>query len=153
MDTQVRLAALDDKDAILALMVDVIQTAIEAPHQAETVRNATSNLEFWAQQPERSLQLVATSHDRIVGVVLVKEFWNLCSLFVWQPAQRSGIGRRLAQAALEACRSRSPISAVYLNAAPGAVDFYRKLGFGLRESKQKLPPGFLPMSISLAEPE
>ncbi len=153
METLLRPAALEDKEAILALMVGVIQTAIEAQHQAETIQNVSSNLDSWARQPEASVHLLATRGSAIIGVVLIKDFWNLCSLFVQRSEQGLGIGRRLTLAALQACKGRSPIGAVYLNAAPGAVAFYRRLGFYPRESKQKLPPGFLSMGIALAPGE
>ncbi len=153
METLLRPAALEDKEAILALMVSVIQTAIEPQYQAETVQNVTSNLDTWVRHPEASVHLLAIRGNAVVGVVLIKDFWNLCSLFVQRSEQGTGIGRRLTLAAVQACKGRSPIGAVYLNAAPGAVAFYRRLGFSPRESKQKLPLGFLPMGITLAPGE
>lgn len=149
MDTPLRPARPDDAAAILALMLSVIPAVIDPPHQADTVGNVSANLEAWTRHPDHGVHLVATLNDQVVGVVLIKEFWNLCSLFVRQDLQRRGIGRRLVLAAVSSCQGRSPVDAVYLNAAPGAIAFYQRLGFQPRPSRQVLPPGFLPMSLPL----
>ena len=86
---------------------------------------------------------------RIVGVVLVKNFWNLCSLFVDPTVQWRGIGRLLIESAIEPCRGRSPRSAIWLNASPNAVTFYRHMGFAPRVSDRILPPGFEAMEYAL----
>jgi GNAT superfamily N-acetyltransferase len=77
----------------------------------------------------------------------VKEFWNLCSLFVDQNHQGSGIGRALVSAAAAACRGKSPKQALWLNAATDAIGFYERLGFEPRQSRQRLPPGFMAMQL------
>jgi GNAT superfamily N-acetyltransferase len=83
-------------------------------------------------------------------VVLVKEFWNLCSLFVAHDCQGQGIGRSLVNAAIDICRTKSPTGTINLNSAPNAITFYRALGFTPREASQVLPTGFLPMRLHLA---
>lgn len=99
------------------------------------------------------LHIVAQRDDEIIGVILVKEFWNLCSLFVSQECQRQGIGRKLVLAAIEGCRSSSPKQAINLNSSPRAVAFYKSLGFVHRESSQPLPPGSKPMKLVLSVSE
>ena len=64
--------------------------------------------------------------------MLVKRFWNLCSLFVEPSYHRRGIDRGLMQEAVRQCEAqgeRRPY--VRVNSAPNAVDFYRSLGFTL----------------------
>jgi len=112
---------------------------------ADTIANVDGNIDLWLAQPQRCLHLKACVDGRIEGVVLVKDNWNLCSLFVAPEAQGGGIGRALVEAAAAACAGRSPKSALLLNAAPGAIGFYERLGFALRESVQPLPPGFRAM--------
>lgn len=145
MAPHVRPAAPEDREAILALMVAVVGSALAAEHQADTIDNVTRNLDFWSESPERCVHLVAESDGVLVGVVLIKEFWNLCSLFVTPALQGRGLGRRLVREAIAACRGNSQERAIYLNAAPNAVPFYTALGFEQRESKQRLPPGFKAM--------
>ena len=85
----------------------------------------------------------------IVGVVLVKEYWNLCSLFVSPSLQKRGLGHCLLGAAIDACRGRSPKGEIWLNASPNAVPFYERAGFTVRESSQALPKGFIAMRLVL----
>lgn len=150
MPTVLRAAEPSDQAAIHDLMVDVITASVDAPYRPETIANVLQNLGRWRSDPDNGLHLVALAGDAVVGVVLVKEFWNLCSLFVARRCQRQGIGRALVLAAIEGCRGRSPRQAIHLNAAPAAVGFYRSLGFVDRASGQPLPPGFVPMRLPLA---
>lgn len=137
----------DDAPAIRALMARVIGAEFrdDPALQADTLANVEANLARWLQAPSRCVHLVARRRDGLAGVVLVRDFWNLCSLFVDDRFQGRGLGRQLVEAAATACRGRSPKGALWLNAAPGAIAFYRRLGFVERASAQPLPPGFLAM--------
>jgi GNAT superfamily N-acetyltransferase len=104
--------------------------------------NVDRNVDWWLAHPDAAVHLQAVEGDRLVGVVLVKQFWNLCSLFVDPACQGRGVGRALLEAAIEECRGRSPRDALWLNAAPGAIGFYRRLGFVVRTPTKALPPGF-----------
>jgi GNAT superfamily N-acetyltransferase len=130
-------------------MVRVINTSIEPSYRAETVENVTQNLAVWDRDPDQCFHSVAEGGNEIVGVILVKAFWNLCSLFVAPEWQRHGLGRQLVLAAIDACRDKSPKQAIYLNAAASAVSFYEALGFASRESSQPLPTGFRSMQLAL----
>ena len=150
MEPVLRAARPEDRTAILALMIRVITISIAPAHRAETIANVTQNLEIWCRAPEQGVHVVAESSDAVVGVILVKAYWNLCSLFVAPEWQRSGIGRKLVLLAIQECLGKSPRQAIYLNAAAGAVSFYEALGFTSRESSQQLPPGFQAMQLVLA---
>jgi len=133
-------------------MEAVIRDSVDPEIHEDTIRNVAGNLEIWASDPANCVHLVAcTESDEIVGVVLVKEFWNLSSLFVLPSSQGNGLGRSLVLAALEVCKSRSPIRAVHLNSAPRAVGFYSSLGFVQREPSRPLPAGFVAMRLSFSE--
>jgi len=144
-----RAALPEDRPAIQSLMITTIAASIEPAQHSAVIENVTRNLEFWARDPKASLHFVAEAPHGIVGVVLVKEFWNLCSLFVAPEYQGRGIGTQLVRTAVDLCRERSPIGALNLNAAPSAIGFYTALGFVRRESRQALPPGHLPMQLLL----
>ena len=148
-----RSAKLEDSVSIRALMIDVVRSTVDDRYRDETIENVTANLGRWQERPETCVHLVAEVDGAIVGVVLVKEFWNLCSLFVARERQGAGIGRSLTLEAIEICRNGSATQAIYLNAWPSAVQFYAKLGFELRESSQQLPPGVQAMRLTFSASE
>ena len=141
-----------DAAAIQAFMRQVIISSVTTDPELlrDTVANVNANVDRWLAAPERCVHLKALQGDTLVGVVLVKEFWNLCSLFVTPHLHGQGVGRALVEAAAARCQGRSPRQALYLNAATNAVAFYTRLGFVPRPSTQPLPPGFLAMQRPLA---
>lgn len=149
--TVITAASPEDADAIRRLMAEVIARDVTQDEAllADTLANVQGNLDLWLREPGRCVHLVAQAGDRIVGVVLVKDFWNLCSLFVASDVQGQGIGRRLVEAAADLCRGRSEKNALWLNAATRAIPFYRKLGFTERLASRPLPEGFLAMQRAL----
>lgn len=151
MTTQVLPVAPRDKADILDLMARVICTSVtqDADIQANFIENVTRNLEWWEANPNLSCHLKAVNQQTIVGVILVKKFWNLCSLFVAPECHRQGIGRALVMAAIAECRDKSEKQAIWLNAAPNAIPFYQAIGFEPRESQQPQPPGVEPMQLKV----
>jgi len=119
------------------------------PLFSEMAQNVSANVDWWLQNPGECVHLKCVADGRIVGVVLVKNFWNLCSLFVDPSVQGQGIGRLLIESAIVNCRGKSPKSAIWLNSSPNAVTFYRHLGFTRRVSDRILPPGFKAMEYAL----
>jgi GNAT superfamily N-acetyltransferase len=150
MPPTIRAAKPEDSAPILELMVAVIRATTDHAHQSDTIENVSSNLDYWTNNPGQCVHLVAENKTSIIGVILIKDYWNLCSLFVDVEHHRQGIGRVLTQAATDMCRGRSPMGAIFLNSSPFAVAFYSALGFGPRETKQPLHPGVKPMKYDLA---
>jgi len=111
--------------------------------------NVEANLAAWRDGSVECVHLVAIADGSIIGVVLVKNFWNLCSLFVEQSHQGRGVGRSLVDAAVVACSLRSANKTILLNAYPSAVGFYERLGFVRRESAQHLPERIQAMERAL----
>lgn len=139
-----------DAPELDALMTRVIAHELaDAAVRAETLENVRRNLGWSIEHPEHCCHLKCIAEDRLVGVILVKHFWNLCSLFVAPELHRRGIGRELVFAAIERCRGRSDKNALWLNAATNAVAFYEHLGFTSRASAQPLPRGFRAMQRPL----
>ena len=150
MPAIVRPASFEEADAIRGLMRRVIEVTVAAPFRPETIENVEGNVAVWLDRPTRCVHLVAALNDVIVGVILVKDFWNLCSLFVEPSRQGGGIGRLLVEAAVLACKPLSPKKAIWLNSSPNAVGFYEHLGFRPAESALQLPPVVRPMQLSLS---
>lgn len=140
-----------DADPIRALMERVIRRDVtsDAALLADTLANVNGNLDIWLREPQRCVHLVARVGPDVIGVVLVKDHWNLCSLFVESAHQGQGVGRQLVEAAADRCRGRSEKGALLLNAATNAIPFYRKLGFTDRLPARPLPAGFAAMQRPL----
>lgn len=146
-------AVIEDADVIRDFMARVILASVDGTPDVhrETIANVNRNLGIWLEQPARCVHLKALDEQcgALLGVILVKDCWNLCSLFVDPALHRRGIGRALVEAAADRCRGRDPHEQFLLNAAPDAVAFYERLGFVARVTKQALPPGFVAMQRAL----
>lgn len=147
MSTAIVDVAPGDAAAVKAFMARVIAHSVTRDDRllAELRANVEGNVDWWLVHPHDAVHLQAVQDGDLVGVVLVKQFWNLCSLFVEPALQGQGLGRRLVETALARCAGRSPKQALWLHAAPGALDFYRALGFTDRVATKPLPPGFVAM--------
>ncbi|AMC34145.1 GNAT family N-acetyltransferase [Janthinobacterium sp. B9-8] len=138
----------DDSKALLFLMSATIATLdFSQEMQQEFISNVADNLHWWNANPDQGCHLKCTLDGEIVGVILVKKFWNLCSLFVSPEYQGQGLGQALMLAAIDQCKGKSEKQAIWLNAAPNAILFYRAMGCISRSSSQQL--GFSAMQISL----
>lgn len=117
--------------AIGHFIEEVVRDSIEASdaERAAFITNIRANLDQWTRDPAGGLHLKARQAGQTVGVVMVKEYWNLCHLFVEPRHQREGIGRALLDAAVEACRAKAPTQTLRLNAAKNAVGFYERMGW------------------------
>jgi GNAT superfamily N-acetyltransferase len=151
VDFEASTVSLHDVPELVDLIARVIATSVvaDAPVRAEMTENALGNLQWSVEHPEKCCHLKCTAQGGIIGVVLVKNFWNLCSLFVLPEFHGQGVGRMLVLAAVDHCRGKSERNALWLNAATNAVSFYVKLGFIPRSTAQPLPPGFQAMQLSL----
>ena len=140
-----------DAAAIKAFMGRVIADGVTQDEEllADLRANVEGNVDSWLAQPDDAVHLQAVEDGRLAGVVLVKQFWNLCSLFVDPRLQGRGVGRALVESAMERCAGRSPKQGLWLNAAPRAIGFYRSLGFTERTPTRALPPGFVAMQRPL----
>ena len=143
MRTRVEAALPHQAPTIRALAAFVVADTFagDPALQQDTIANVNDNIDKWLAEPARCVHLIAMDASAIVGMVLVRDFWNLCNLFVHPDYQSRGVGSALLEAACAPCAGRSPKGAIWLNAAPNAVGFYRRLGFIERPATRQLPPG------------
>ncbi|OGT74266.1 MAG: hypothetical protein A3H44_05970 [Gammaproteobacteria bacterium RIFCSPLOWO2_02_FULL_57_10] len=151
MPCSVREATPNDEQQIRALLSLVIHESLDATvHNIPSIlNNVNDNVDLWRTAPDNIVHLVAEMDGRLVGVIMIKEFWNFCSLFVDPSYQRRGIGRQLVKIAVEKCRGRCPHDVIYMHANNEAVDFYRKLGFEVNNTSRTPPAGSTEMKLRL----
>ncbi|MGZ5848677.1 MAG: GNAT family N-acetyltransferase, partial [Ramlibacter sp.] len=120
MDVLIDDALPGDAAAIQSLVAQVMDASVtrEAALAADLLANVAGNIDWWLAHPLEVVHLKAVVGGRIVGMVLVKQFWNLAALFVAPDRQGQGLGRQLVEAAARRCRGRSPKDALWLIAAP-----------------------------------
>jgi GNAT superfamily N-acetyltransferase len=145
-----RAATAEDVDPIARFIEQVITTSVDASatEKEAFVVNTRKNLSKWLEAPDLSFHLVALAGSHLVGVVLVREFWNLCHLFVAPECQSSGLGRALLQQAVAACTGKSPYGALRLNSSRNALGFYLHFGF-VKPAGKTASHGAIPLELSV----
>ncbi|WP_027803768.1 GNAT family N-acetyltransferase [Paraburkholderia dilworthii] len=119
------------------LMINVINTSVRADDAEKTafIANVQKNLRLAINSPTECVHLKCVINQAIVGVVLVRKFGNLCSLFVDPQVHGMGIGRALLNEAIKQCAMKSDVPYVRVNAAANAVGFYEVMGFKALEDQ------------------
>ena len=142
-----------DESSLEAMMLRTIKTSVRAEEvqMNEIVANVLANMRWAFEHAQQCVHLKCVDDGRIVGVVLVKNFWNLCSLFVEPSYHRRGIGRLLIQEAIKQCAARSERPYLRINAAANAVEFYRAMGFMPVEDARRFGMS-TPMALTLSAP-
>ncbi|SDI16190.1 GNAT family N-acetyltransferase [Paraburkholderia phenazinium] len=140
-----------DASSLEPMMLHTIRTSVRVDEveMVAVVANVLANMRWAFDHAQQCVHLKCVDEGRIVGVVLVKNFWNLCSLFVDPDYHRRGLGRRLIEAAVEQCAPRNERSYLQVNAAPNAVAFYRSLGFAKLEGAKGFGTS-TPMALPLS---
>lgn len=141
----------NDIPELEVLIEQVIKTCIDVTEEQanDLVAQSVKNIFWWLDNPQDAVHYVYRIDDRIAGVVLVKEHWNLVSLFVAPDYQARGIGRQLILKALSECRGKSPKGEVKLCSSTHGQGFYRALGFRQTGEPKNLPGGCIPFSYDL----
>ena len=136
----------EDLPAIRALIAAVIRHSVARSEEDARflIEDIDASLLWWRAHPDDAIHLKHCHAEAIVGVVLVKHFWNLCDLFVAPDCQRRGIGTLLVTEALKLCRHKSPRAALLVNSSTVAVGFYERLGFRQTGPGLDRPGGCVP---------
>jgi GNAT superfamily N-acetyltransferase len=142
-----------DESSLEAMMLRTIKTSVrvDEAEMNEIVANVLANMRWAFDHAQQCTHLKCVDEGRIVGVVLVKNFWNLCSLFVEPSYHRRGVGRSLIQEAVKQCSVRNERSYLRVNAAPNAVEFYSAMGFTPVEDVRRFGTS-APMALPLPVP-
>lgn len=96
--------------------------------------------------------LIAEMKDQIIGTIEIREYNHISLFCVEKQYRQRGIGRKLLQRALNLCEKHNPdLSELSVNALPGSVHIYKRLGFhsekpGAMERAIPYTPMFLILS-------
>lgn len=139
----VREASFQDESQIRSILDEAISGSLDAAvHNIVSIRqNVHENVDLWLTKRVEILHLVAEQAGELVGVLLIKDFQVLCSLFVRPTFQRKGIGSALVRHALHTCKEKSPCTVLRLFANNDAIAFYEALGFEVKALKKPAPAG------------
>jgi GNAT superfamily N-acetyltransferase len=110
-----------------------------------------SSFAQWDQNKAQSLFLVCEKGDVIQGVILVKAYWNITTLFVDPEQEGLGVGRALLSEAIRICRKRSPQPSLKLNSSSYASPLYEKMGFRQAGRGLDRPGGCIPFEYDLQD--
>jgi len=145
-----------DLPAVRTLIAAAIRHSV-ASSEAEArflIEDVGGSLDWWLRHPGDALHLKCShsNTNAVIGVLLVKEFWNLTNLFVAPEHQGQGIGRLMLQEALDECRTRSPRGALLVNSSTVATGFYARMGFRQNGPGRDLPGGCVPYVYDFGAP-
>ena len=131
-----------DLPGVRSLIAAAIRGSVaESESDAEfLIADINETLDKWLHDPRDSVHLKYEVAGEILGVALVKNFWNLSTLFVAPARQRQGIGRALMAEVLRVCGPASPRGKVEVNSSRVAVPFYETQGFR-RTGRTHVRPG------------
>jgi GNAT superfamily N-acetyltransferase len=141
---------LADLPEIRALIESAIRGRVV--HSEEDARGLVALIDTilrsWQLDGADSVHLKYVIDREIVGVALVKNFWNLSILFVAPAHQRQGVGRALIEAVVRECKLRSPKPVLKVNSSTVAVPFYLSLGFRQVGPGLDRPGGCVPLEFA-----
>lgn len=82
--------------------------------------------------------LVALDGGKIIGAASIRNRTHLSLLFVDEDYHRQGVGSSLMNQLCQYLKEEEGENYMSLKAAPGAVDFYRKLGFRIVSPEEEI---------------
>ncbi len=98
--------------------------------------------------------LLAERHDRIVGVIELRDHDHISLLFVDTAYQRQGIAHELVRRALALCLQHKPdLNTLTVFASPNAVPAYERFGFHVTQPEQvRNGIRYVPMAMNVQRP-
>lgn len=131
-------AQLSDAPVLNQLIEHVIRTSVPIGEDElhDILHNVSDNLRWAMVNSDVCVLMTCTIDERIIGMILVKNFWNLCCLFVDPAFHGAGIGRALLSEAVRRSSSKGERAHMKVNSSPNAVGFYKAMGFIPDKSRQ-----------------
>ena len=105
-------------------------TTDDSTEGVEEFRRYAAAASIKSRVSEGSIVMMAFLDEVAIGVVEVRSPGHIGLLFICPDHQNRGVGRRLCETAIEVATRMLPRPPkVTVKSAPGAVSFYKKLGF------------------------
>jgi len=98
----------------------------------------------WLGGELEGVHLTYKLDGKVVGIILIIDFWNMVSLFVLPNFHGKGIATKLVNEALALCKKKCPDGFVKLNSSTYALNFYESYGFIPNGEPKELPGGCIP---------
>jgi ribosomal protein S18 acetylase RimI-like enzyme len=136
----------NDLGRLRELVAESVGDAIACSDEeaAVLIEEIVRSLDGWSESGSPGFHCKYSVADEVVGFVVVEDYWRLSHLFVSPKFQGRGIGRLLVDAAVEACRDRSPCKKIQLNSSTNACGFYEAVGFRQTGPGIDRPGGCIP---------
>lgn len=135
-----------DLPQILELISNVLLICVTKDLEVHStlLSDITEGYSWWIEHKDKAYCRICKTKGKVVGVILIKEFWSFSDLFVDPAYQKKGIGRTLIKDAIAVCREKSPKKKLMLNSSDYACGFYRIMGFVQTGKPRDLPGGCTP---------
>lgn len=145
----IRPVVESDLPAVRRVIADSVRHSVaETDEEARFLLDEIDEaLALWRAEPMQCIHLLGTIDGRAAGIILVRKFWNLSSLFVDPAFHRRGVGRALLQAVLPDCRLHSPKRRLLVNSSTFGVPFYVAMGFLQTGPAIDRPGGCVPLEL------
>ena len=98
----------------------------------------------WLDGELEGIHLVYKHDGKVVGTILIIDFWNMANLFVLPDYHGKGIATELVNEALILCKNKFPKGFIKLNSSSFASNFYKNYGFIPNGEPKELPGGCIP---------
>ena len=140
------------------LLQETISACIDAEPEAQSriIDHSLTSSAHWLAAGGEGVHLAFidpnhNSENHVIGMILVKDYWNLVNLYVSPDAQCQGIASALIATAIERCRRHATHEKLRLNSSYFAAGFYQKMGFKQCGEERPAPGGCIPFEYDLTD--
>ena len=133
MDVKIKVAALSDAKEIAKVIRSSIKACIQDHQNDEKLlegwlaNKTQNNVKEWL---ETHHIYIATSHDKIIGVIMYARFGEILLNYVLPTLQGHGIGKAMLNA-VKVDATEKNLTELYLESTLTAKDFYLSQGFNI----------------------
>jgi ribosomal protein S18 acetylase RimI-like enzyme len=142
---QYRFMEPNEETGVCNLVIRVFKEFIAHQYSQEGVREFLKYVQpelLMRRSQTNHFVLLATTQDKIVGMIEIRNNRHVSLLFVDKRFQQRGIGRELLRRSLKICKleislKRSPeLQEVSVNSSPNSIQIYERIGFRQKGSEQ-----------------